>query len=395
MRTKLPKWCKEFFKPYRYKVAYGGRGSGKSYNIATMLILMSLKTRLRVLCTREYQNSIKDSVYKLLCDRINELGVSAHFKITEKGISANNGSEFIFKGLHHSIDEIKSTEGIDLCWVEEAQNVSAKSWEVLIPTIRKDKSEIWISFNPNLQTDATYQRFIVNTPNNAIIKQVNWRDNPFFNETLNAERLALKAVDMDMYLHVWEGQPRISSKAQVMHGKWEIKELNPSPNLVPYFGADWGFIDPTALIKCYIIDNRFLYIDSEFYGIGYDISELPKAFLGVKDSKNYNIIADSARPEIINFMRKAGFNIHPSIKGKGSVKDGIALIRSFERIYINPKCENTIREFSLYSYKVDRLSGEITPELIDKDNHTIDALRYALERFIKPNLNIHTLKASL
>lgn len=392
-KIQLPKWTNDFFKPFRYKVAHGGRGGGKSFNIATILTIKSTQKPLRLLCTREFQNSIRDSVYRLLCDRINDLKLNNLFKTTDQSIRCVNGSEFIFKGLHHSIDEIKSMEAIDICWVEEAQNVSARSWDILIPTIRKENSEIWISFNPNLRTDATYKRFIENPPQNSVIKCVNWRDNPFFNKTLNDERLALKAVDLDLYNHIWEGQPRISSKAQVMHGKWEIKALKIEKDLIPYFGADWGFIDPTTLIKCYIIDNRFLYIDSEFYGVGYDISELPAKFATISQSKDYKIIADNARPEIISYMRKHGFYIEPSKKGKNSVKDGISLIRSFERIYINPNCENTIREFSLYSYKVDRLSGEITPEIIDKDNHTIDAIRYALERFIKPNLANHTLKA--
>lgn len=396
-KIQLPKWTNDFFKPARYKVAYGGRGSGKSYNIATMLLILATQNKLRILCTREFQISIKDSVHKLLSDRIKELELTNKFKITDKDIKAINGSEFIFKGLHNSIDEIKSMEGINICWIEEAANVSNKSYEVLIPTIRALNSEIWISFNPNLQTDATYKRFILNPPENAIIKQINWRQNPFFNKTLNLERLALKKVDMDLYNHVWEGQPRISSKAQVMHGKWEIKALHEDllKNKIPYFGLDFGFIDPTALIKCYILDNRFLYISNEFYGAGYDINDLPRKFLEISGSDTYKIVCDNARPELIEFLRKKGFYTQASKKGKNSIKDGIALIRSFERIFINPNCKNTIREFGLYSYKVDSLSNEITPEIIDKDNHTIDAIRYALERFLKPNMMHFTLKANI
>ena len=161
----------------RYKVAYGGRGSAKSWTVARCLILNAIKSKVRILCTRQLQTSIKDSVHKLLCDSINDLKLNEYFNITRDAITCINGSEFIFKGLQNQTNEIKSMEGINFCWCEEAQSISEDSWQILIPTIRKEGSEIWITFNPDREEDATYQRFVKNTPPNSIIELVNYYEN--------------------------------------------------------------------------------------------------------------------------------------------------------------------------------------------------------------------------
>jgi len=183
-------WAANSFKdllytPSRYKIYYGGRGGGKSHAFAEALILRSVKEKIRILCTREYQNSIADSVHRLLEDKINKLGLLDMFNITKTSIISESGSEFLFKGLARSIQEIKSTEGIDVCWLEEGQNTAARSLEILIPTIREPNSEIWISFNPENETDPVYQQFIANPPPDAVVHRVNWSDNVFFPEVLN------------------------------------------------------------------------------------------------------------------------------------------------------------------------------------------------------------------
>lgn len=180
--------------PCRYKVCYGGRGSGKSYSIAMLLVLAAYQHPLRILCAREIQKSITDSVHQLLADTIERLGLSSHFEIQKTQILGKNGSRFLFEGLRSNISKVKSMEGIDRVWIEEAESVTNASWDTLIPTIRKDNSEIWVSFNPLDEMDATYQRFVVEPPPGSFVVKVNYDQNPWFPETLEAERLHLLSL---------------------------------------------------------------------------------------------------------------------------------------------------------------------------------------------------------
>lgn len=196
-----------FEKHWRYIVYYGGRGGGKSWAVADALLVLGCMEPLRILCARELQISIADSVHRLLSDRIEELGLQAFYRITQKSIEGVNGTMFLFKGIRHNSTEIKSTEGIDVCWVEEAEKVSRNSWEVLIPTIRKENSRIIVTFNTKSVTDATYERFILSNRENTFVRKVSWRDNPFFPDVLNRERLDMLARDPEAYAHIWEGEP--------------------------------------------------------------------------------------------------------------------------------------------------------------------------------------------
>jgi phage terminase large subunit len=205
--AKFPEKLQPLFEPHRYKVFYGGRGGAKSWGVARWLLLEGAKRPVQVLCVRELQNSIKDSVHKLLSQQIESLGLGHLYDIQQAQIRGSNGTEFNFEGIRHNSAKIKSYEGVEYCWVEEAQSVSEASWEVLVPTIRKPGSEIIVTFNPDLETDATYQRFVLHTPPNCALVNINWRDNPWFAETeLPAERDLLKARNYDSYLHVWEGK---------------------------------------------------------------------------------------------------------------------------------------------------------------------------------------------
>lgn len=372
----------------RYKVAYGGRGSSKSWSFGRALIILAVSRKVRILCARQVQASIKDSVYKLLCDTIDALGLTSLFHITRDSIRCCNGSEFFFKGIQNNVNEIKSMEGIDYCWVEEAQNVSQESWDILIPTIRKEGSEIWVTFNPDREEDATYRMFVVNPPDDCISVQMNYDQNPWFPDTLRREMEYCKRVDYGKYEHVWLGKTVINTEAQVYNGKFEMKDFETPDGIELYYGADWGFAqDPTALVRCFIKD-RCLWIDYESGGVGVDFEEIPALFDIVPDARKWEVRADCARPETISYVKRQGFRISACPKWKGSVEDGIAYIRGFERIYIHPRCQKTYNEFKFYSYKQDRVSGDVLPIVLDKDNHFLDALRYALNPYIQKNVSI-------
>lgn len=664
---------------WRYKVAYGGRGSGKSYAFADACLIKAISKKNRILCARQLQTSIRDSVHKLLCDRIFALKMEDWFEITRESIRCKNGSEFIFKGIQNNVMEIKSMEGIDICWVEEAQSVSDESWEVLIPTIRKEGSEIWISFNPDREDDATYKRFIKQPPPDCKSVLVNYMDNPYFPEVLRKEMEYCKQIDYPRYEHIWLGKTIMETEAQIFKGKFEITEFEADEGTQFYYGADWGFAclggetlittdkgdvpikdikigdnvltrdgykkvlhtknkgkkdvfdvdfgyknsimatedhriftndgwkqvkelngeekvcimkknlmgrfindtrmgnilttfignmvgitkkakyyigkfgnfimgkflkivtfitlmailliielktlcvlqkanikkyiikknlgvcqkksqvkmdiqkkigqkeeknlykqlnqgevfvksvenllslqmfiknfvarivgsvliqeivkksifvryvvkslllrlitkerlvqknvpiflhkrkeketvyditvengeyfangvlvhncDKTALVRCFI-ENNCLFIDYEAGGVGVEMEELPKLFDTVPDSRKWTIRADSARPETISYVARHGFRCIAVKKWKGSIEDGIEYMRSFEKIYIHPRCKQIIEEFKYYSYKKDRVSGDILPIIVDAWNHFIDATRYALEPYI-------------
>lgn len=374
------------FIPARYKVFYGGRGGAKSWEIARALILMASSKKIRVLCAREVQNTIKDSVHKLLKDQIESLGLLPWFTITDTSIRSSVGSEFIFKGLRHDVQGVKSTEGVDICWVEEAQTVSSGSWEVLIPTIRKEGSEIWVSFNPLEETDPTYQRFVVSPPDNAVVVEVNYYDNPWFPDVLRQEMEYCKRVDYDAYEHIWLGKPRKISEAVIFSGRYRIDafddELWRKADRL-FFGADFGFAqDPSTLIRCFILGNK-LYIDYEAYGVGVELDEMDQLYDSVPLSRNWPIKGDNSRPETISYMRRKGFRIEAAAKWSGSVEDGITHLRGFEEIIIHERCKHMAAEARLYSYKVDAKTNEVLPVIVDKHNHCWDALRYSLDGYIQ------------
>ena len=671
----------------RYKVLYGGRGSGKSYSMIEASIVKALEKKTRILCTRQLQNSIANSVHKLLCDCIDNLNLNEYFSITRDSIKCVNGSEYLFKGIQNNVQEIKSTEGVDICMVEEAQSVSDESWEVLIPTIRKEGSEIWVCFNPDREEDSTYRRFVLNPPPDCKAVLVNYMDNPFFPEVLRKEMEYCKEVDYPRYEHIWLGKTIMETEAQIFKGKFEILDFEAEPYTQFFYGADWGFAclggktlvstingdvpikdikvgdmvltrdgykkvlftknngekdvydvdfgygkriiatedhriytqdgwkkvkdlkvrevicekksnlmekfinaiqmgsiqtifttkqgkmkesiigtcgnfimevfqtimifiilmgillttilkislvflkasikkfitkinlvlsrkkkckrleqktdiqkkigqkeeknhwkqhkkgvvfvwnavkslfsrmftksfvvqgventqihvkakkntfakrvvkslwhhliaseklvqrnvpiclrqrkdkevvyditvengeffangilvhncDPTALTRCFIEDNC-LYIDYEAGGVGVEMEEIPALFDSVPDVRKWKIRSDCARPETISYVKRHGFDCVAADKWKGSVEDGIEYLRSFKKIYIHPRCKHTYEEFKYYSYKKDKISGDILPIVVDAWNHYIDSLRYALEPYIKNHGKMH------
>lgn len=374
----------------RYKVLYGGRGGVKSWSFAKHAIVRAAYHPVRVLCCREVQTSIKDSVHKLLSEKIVEMGVSDMFSITEKSIKGLVGSEFIFKGLRHNLSEIKSTEGIDICWIEEAEPVSSDSWEVLIPTIRKENSEIWISFNPEDENSSTYQRFVINPPKNCVSKLLTFQNNPWFPDVLREEMEHCREHDPEKFEWVWMGRPRKFGQSVIFKDKVRIEEFEPPDSTIQlYYGADWGFgPSPTCLIRMFVRD-RTLFIENEFYSFKAELDDLESGFDTVPGSRDWLITADSSRPDTIEFMRRRGFMVEGAKKGKDSIKEGIEFLRNFDAIVIHPRCRGAIDDFKSYRWKTDPVTGIILPIPIDKSNHACDSARYALEPYQRAGVTIY------
>jgi phage terminase large subunit len=394
----LTDWAQPLLLPNRYKCLYGGRGSGKSYAVADALLITGLARKIRVLCAREFQISIKESVHHLLKERIEVLKLSDFYKVQEAAIVGINGSQFIFKGVRHNVQSIKSMSGLTHCWIEEGQTISAESWQVLVPTIREEGSEIWVTFNPLHKSDVVYQELVEKGRDRAYVERVNWDRNPHFPTVLDEERRVMQRTDPDAYHHIWEGGFWEQSDAQILHGKWIIDEFNPyeftenGDSVIkpgwsgPYHGADFGFAQsPTTLVRCWVYGNR-LYVEQESYAVGLELDHTAERWkLDIEECDRYIIRADSARPESISYLKRHGIpKIEGVVKRPGSVEDGIAHLRSYERIIIHPRCKHTAEEARLYSYKVDRLTGDVLPIVVDAHNHMIDALRYSLAPMICP-----------
>ncbi|MCP4490123.1 MAG: PBSX family phage terminase large subunit [Gammaproteobacteria bacterium] len=368
----------------RYKVFYGGRGSAKSRSFSAALVYLASQVPLRILCAREVQLSIRDSVKRILDDEIARQDRGSEFDSTLSEIRhKKTGSIFLFAGLRTSdADKIKSFEGIDIAWVEEAHTVSRESWNILKPTIRKPGSEIWISFNPKHKDDPVFIDFCGDdTPPDTIVERVNYYDNPWFPDVLQQEMAWDRKKDPDKYRHVWEGEPVQHSEAQVFYGSWKIDAVpEPPENATFYHGVDWGFsCDPSVMVRCWI-DGKRLYIDREAGGVGIEIDHLAeRIFDPVMDKKTWPVMADNARPETISYMRRQGYNVVGVKKGKGSIEDGITKLKGYD-IIVDPACKRVINELSLYSYKIDPRTQEILPVIVDSHNHYIDALRYAVEK---------------
>jgi phage terminase large subunit len=383
-RLELPARMRGIFEPHRYKIFYGGRGSAKSWSAAAALVILAAAAPKRILCAREFQTSIKDSVIELLKSRIRSLGLKERFRFGQSAVTGRNGSEFVFKGLRINPDEVKSLEGIDYCWVEEAQRVSEASWTYLIPTIRKAGSEFFITFNPEGATDPTYKRFVLSPPPGALVVKMNYGDNPWFPAELDAERLRCLADDPDAYNWIWEGNPRTISDAVIFKGKFSIETFETPQSARFLHGADWGFgSDPTVLVRCFERDDC-LYVDQESYALGLDLNRIaPTWKAAVPGCERGQIYADNSQPQTINHVKGYGFRIAPAKKWSGSVEDGITFMRGYRKIIVHERCYYTGQEMRLYSYKTDRVTGEVLPVIVDKHNHCIDALRYALDKRIK------------
>ena len=390
---RFPSKLKCLFEPKtsRYRVLYGGRGAGKSHSVARALLCMGVLGTIRVLCAREFQTSIKDSVHKLLVDQIYEMKIEAHYEITQSTIRGKNGTEFIFAGIKNNINGLKSIEGIDYCWIEEANNVSAHSWSVLIPTIRKENSEIWVTFNPELPTDETYKRFVISPPDNAVVQKVNWSDNPWFPEVLDLERQSLKNRDFEEYQNVWEGFTRSTIDGAVFAKEMARAEQDGRICNVPYDATkpvfacfDIGWADATAVwIGQFVgMETRLLrYYETtqttiseilaklQSFGYLYETLYLPH------DAQNKTLAANGRSIEDI--VRSSGFNVR--IIDRVPIADSINAARTiFSNCYFDKNnTETGLQCLRHYRYDVDPETKAFSQKpLHDNYSHGADAFRY-------------------
>ena len=390
LKAEFPDALQCLFKPARYKVLYGGRGGAKTWGVARALLISGAHEKLRILCARELQNSIADSVHRVLADQVRTLGLDSFYEVQQASIKGCNGTEFLFEGLKHNVTKIKSYEGADRCWVEEAQTVSSSSWEVLIPTIRKDKSEIWITFNPQLEEDETYQRFVVNPPPDAIVRKVNWSDNPWFPDVLRKEMDTLRERDPDAYLNIYEGHCRAALEGAIY--AIELRKATETGRItkVPYNPAmpvhtfwDLGRADMTAIwfvqtagFEHHLID----YLEDHGKWIGdylktmqargyvYGDDYLPH------DGRNETLGAQkSIERQLLDAGRRV--RIVPSLP----VHDGINAARTLlpNCWFDERKCADGLHALRHYQYKVHPETGQRSKEpLHDFASHGADAFRY-------------------
>jgi phage terminase large subunit len=386
--AEFPEKLQFLFEPHRYKVAYGGRGSGKSWSMARALLIKAANEPTRVLCAREIQKSIKQSVHTLLNDQIQSLGLGAFYEVLEAEIRGINGSTFSFTGLAtNTVESIKSFEGCDIVWVEEAQTVSKKSWDILIPTIRKPNSEIWVSFNPNIDTDDTYQRFVVEPPENAKVVKVNYTDNPWFPDVLETERQHSLKTNPD-YANIWLGDCKAAVDGAIYSN--EIREAQEGNRIttVPYdpmmkvhVVMDLGWNDSMSVILCQkgISDLRIIgYIEddhrtldsysAQLKNLSYNWGTMFLPHDGQSKDFKHGISAEE-------IMKKLGWDIR--IVPKADIESGIKLARmNFHRIYFDKSAQRLVECLKNYRRSINSATNEPGAPLHDEYSHGADAFRY-------------------
>ena len=387
-KNKFPGKLRFLFKPYRYKVAYGGRGSGKSWGFARALIVKAAKDPLRILCAREVQRSIKQSVHQLLTDQIQSMGYGAFFEVLENEIRGINGSQISFTGLaNNTVESIKSFEGMDICWVEEAQTVSKRSWDILIPTIRKPESEIWVTFNPDLDTDDTYKRFVINPPDNSKVIKINYNDNPWFPGVLNAERLHSKATSED-YDNIWLGECKTAVDGAIYANEIRDAQENKRITNVPYdpelkvhvvMDLGWNDSMSVILVQKGVSDLRIIkYIEDDHRTLdsySAELKNLPYNWGTMylpHDGRTKDFKHGTSAEEI---MRRHGWDVR--IVPRLDVESGIKLARiNFHRCYFDKSTERLIECLKHYRRSISATTNEPGAPLHDEYSHGADAFRY-------------------
>ncbi|MBN6364303.1 PBSX family phage terminase large subunit [Providencia rettgeri] len=388
-----PKLIPAFEGNYRYRCSHGGRGSAKTRTFALMTAIRGYMAAMNgqsgvILCAREYMNSLEESSMEEVKQAIRSVPwLNDFYELGEKYIRTKCRSvSYVFAGLRHNLDSIKSKARILIAWVDEAESVSEIAWTKLAPTVREAGSEIWVTWNPERDGSATDKRFRKNPPDNAVVVEMNYDDNPWFPSVLEGERLNDQArLDSATYAWIWEGAYLENSDKQVLANKYVVQSFpddlwQQADRLL--FGADFGFAkDPNTLLRQFIL-NDCLYIEYEAYGVGVELDHMPAFYDKIPEARKWPIKADSARPETISYLKRQGFNISAAKKWQGSVEDGVTHLRGFKQIIIHPRCKETAKEARLYSYKTDRITGEVLPVILDANNHCWDAVRYGLDGYI-------------
>ena len=416
INLQLTKHFTPFLDPMRYKVVYGGRGSGKSYSIAQLLVLRAFKEPTRILCAREIQRSISDSVLQLLGDTVTRLGLNDFFDVQKSQIIGKNGSRFLFLGLSNNISKVKSYEGLDIVWCEESESITYSSWETLIPTLRKKGSEIWVSFNPLDEMDDTYQRFVVNPPPQAYVQKVNYNDNPWFPEELEKERVYLKDKNEDLYNHVWEGEV-LSNRDGAYYAKFiandQIMDFAVEPNILVDTYWDLGMSDSTCIFLVQQIGMEIRVVDcyeNQGEGLQFYVN-----WLHEWKAKHQAVFGDHYAPHDIQ-VRELGtgksrletarkLGIHFRVVRKLTIEDGIHAARAIlPKCYFHKtNCKDGLQALRRYRKEFDEKKGVYkTHPLHDWSSHYADAFRYFAiafrdrskqERVGQPQANIEWLTA--
>lgn len=387
----IPRPYKFLFEPKRYKALYGGRGSAKSHSVARALLVIGMQKPTRIVCAREIQKSIKDSVHKLLADIIRQHSLTGFYEIQETIIKGRNGTEFVFRGLKHNTRDLKSLEGADIAWIEEAENVSDGSYEILIPTIRKEGSEIWATFNVKNITDPTYRRFITEAGDDTIAKKVSWRDNPFFPEVLKKEMDKLERSDHDAYLHIWEGEPDTRRSGAVYakqlakaRSEGRITKVPYDPSSEVFTAWDLGFGDATSIWWLQFVGRELRWVD--FYendGEQLDhyariVKEKPYNYSThflPHDGGHGNIRGDSCSRQLASLGLK-----NQVLQRETDINPGIELLRQTiaYSVFDSEKCKDGIHALENYGYEWDEERGVFKSKpRHDWSSHAASAARYA------------------
>ena len=391
LKVQMPDWAAGLFEPHRYKVAYGGRGSSKSWTFARALLTLAISRPMRVLCTREVQDSIRDSVHRLLQDQIQALALGGNYETTQTEIRGRNGSLFIFSGLAtQTIESIKSYEGVDVVWCEEAQSISKRSWDVLLPTIRKPNSEVWITLNPHLETDETYSRFVDQPPANSWVQKVNWRDNPWFPDVLDAERKETQRRDPDNYGNIWDGEPLRAAEGAIYRNEVDAlylaKRVRPVPHdpvLKVHTVWDLGWNDAMSIgmFQRSASELRCIgYIENSHHTVDWYVRELEKNkdyrwgtdFIP-HDGRSRDHNSGKSTEDILRTMGR-----RPVVLPALSVEEGIKVARmTFPRTYFDEeKCVRLLECLKRYR-RILAKNGEAMGPLHDEYSHGADMYRYA------------------
>jgi len=390
LKVQIPEKLGFLFSPKRYKIAYGGRGSTKSWSFARALLVLGYSKPVRILCAREVQRSIKQSVHQLLVDQIQLLDLGKFYEVTETQIRGANGTLINFAGLaQQSVESIKSFEGVDIVWVEEAQTVSKRSWSILIPTIRKPGSEIWLTFNPDLDTDDTYTRFVENTPPNSEIVKINYDDNPWLSDEMEQERLHCKETEPDDYPNIWEGMCKAAVDGAIFAK--EITESQEKGRIcnVPYdsllkvhivFDLGWNDAMAISLVQRSTSEIRVI----EYWE---DSHKTLEHYSNTLKAKNLNwgtvfLPHDGKAQDFktgksaVQIMKGWGWNVETV--SEMSIEAGIKLARmTFPRVYIDKSnAYGLVNCLKRYKRIINSQTNEPGTPLHDEYSHGADNFRY-------------------
>ena len=390
MNVELPAKLQPLFSPNRLKVAHGGRGSAKSWGYARALLIEAARSPLRVLCAREVQKSIKDSVHRLLSDQIQAMGLGHLYDVLESEIRGKNGSLFLFAGLSsHTVESIKSFEGCDRVWIEEAQTVVKRSWDILTPTIRKAGSEIWITMNPDMETDESYSRFVTNAQDDAFVVQMNWKDNPWFGEVLEKERLDTLRRDPDNYKNIWEGEPKRVSEGAIYRHEIELLFEQKRVRNVPYdpllkvhtvWDLGWNDAMSIGMVQRQGSEVRIIdHLKDSHRTLDWYVAQLEKRPYRwgtdyiPHDGRARNTQTGKSTEEALQAMQRR-VEVLPAL----SVEEGIKAARlMFPRTYFDlDKTPELMESLKRYQRSINQQTREPDAPLHDKFSHDADMFRY-------------------